>query len=71
MDSRQSVCATVSPLHFLSLSKEVKNKGGSAISNRINFAAISRQNGDIKAAEDAEKEAKIMREIAEKNGLKL
>ncbi len=71
MDNRQSVCATLSARRFSSLSKEVKNNGTSAISNRMNSAALSRQNGDIKAAENAEEEAEIMREIADRKGFKL
>lgn len=70
MDSRQteSVCATVSPLKFLSLSKEVRKNGRSAVNNRMSFAARSRSRGDIQAAEDAERDAKIMQAIAERDG---
>jgi len=71
MDSRQSesICATVPTLKFLSLFKEVRNNGvKSAVSNRMTFAVRSRLRGNILPAEDAERDARIMREIAERNG---
>lgn len=67
MDSRQSVCAGISPVLFGYLEKEVKKNGIAAINNRRNIA--KRLTG--KAAESAELEAAVMLEIAERRGLKL
>ena len=67
----ESVCATVSTLEFLSLSKEVGKNGRGAISNRTNSATRLRESGDIEAAKKAENEAEVMKAIAERNGFSL
>ena len=71
MDKGQSVCATIPMSQYSSLSREVERNGRSAINNRMNHAALSRQNGNIKTAERAEAEAEIMRTIAARRGFKL
>jgi len=62
MDSRQSesVCATVSTRHFLSLSKEVKNNG-------VKSAIRNRKNGGV-LTENAKRDVRVMQAIAKRNG---
>jgi len=71
MSKGQSVCATVSRRQFLSLSREVRRNGRSAIMNRMSSALLLREDGDVEAAEKAENEAEVMTAIAERIGFKL
>ena len=67
MDSRQSVCAKISPVLFGQLQKEVINNGIAAINNRRNIAKRLTDKG----AESVQLEIEAMLEIAEKRGIKL
>ncbi len=62
MDSRQSVCATLSQSHYASLVNEVQKNGiESATNNRMKGAST----------ENVEKDVKAMQEIVERGGIKL
>lgn len=71
MDNRQSVCASIPSMLYNSLRREVWRNGGAALNNRKNSAASLRAEGAVKEAKEVEKEARVMREIAEREGIKL